>query len=81
MPVEAVTRSSPRQRCDTHIARVETQIEPTTNGLATLSAERPVDSGLQLILPVPADSKLRPGKLVDVNLATNVFPIIQSFTC
>jgi hypothetical protein len=66
MPVEVVTRNTPRQRFETQIIQVGAQLESITNALAMLQTGKLVDAGLQLVLPVPADMIIRPGEMVDV---------------
>lgn len=68
IPVEVVTRNPPRQRFETHVAQVGVQLEAITNALAILPTGKLVDTGLQMVLPVPANLNIRPGEIVDLHI-------------
>lgn len=66
MRMEVRTRSPSRQRIATFISQVGARVEIITNSLAYLPVGALVDTGLPIVLPLPAESKVRTGEIVDV---------------
>jgi multidrug resistance efflux pump len=68
MAVRVTTKTSRRQTFESYITQVGAQVEPITNSLGYARQDVLVDSGLPVIVHIPADVHIRPGEAVDVTI-------------
>jgi multidrug resistance efflux pump len=66
LPVRVSRRLASRERFDTSIRHVGPQFETITNSLALVRVGALVDSGLPIIVDIPAHISVRPGEVVDL---------------
>jgi multidrug resistance efflux pump len=66
MAVQIRSRSSGRQICNSKILQVGTQMEPIGASSLSLANTHQLETGLPILINLPAELKLRPGELVEL---------------
>ena len=66
MQVKVTTRTPKRLQFWTSISQVGAQVEVITNALAFVRQGALVDVGLPIVMDLPAQSRIRPGEIVDL---------------
>ena len=72
MKVRVTTRGAQRVEFQSSIAHVGAQVEIITNALAFVRQGALVDVGLPLVVKLPAQSRIRPGEMVDLRFERSV---------
>ena len=70
MEVQVLRQTSPRQMFTTHISQVGPAVEIITNALANIRQGGPIDVGLPIVMPVPANVTIRPGEIVSLEFSS-----------